>query len=163
MHPPRLIVFSTPLVSTWVLDETHRILFDAGGWLRGAAGRQNQQSQLCRPDPRAPGPHRGTAAVAQSARFGCGSVRGRPCKCCIPKEAVPLWHLGAFWRQFDAGTAGQTQWHPLKPGEQQEIGDDHFSAPVFHAAHSRPRPRAHSQSGLPCRAHGGSPEAGFTR
>src|SRR5689334_6873002 len=30
MLPPRIILFSTPLVSTWVFDETHRILFDAG-------------------------------------------------------------------------------------------------------------------------------------
>ena len=30
MDPPRLIVFSTPLISTFVLDETHHILFDAG-------------------------------------------------------------------------------------------------------------------------------------
>src|SRR5207247_5504231 len=30
MEPPRITIFSTPLVSTWVFDETHRILFDAG-------------------------------------------------------------------------------------------------------------------------------------
>ena len=30
MDPPRLTVFSTPLIATWTLDETHRILFDAG-------------------------------------------------------------------------------------------------------------------------------------
>src|SRR5260370_15264153 len=30
MEPPRLTVFSTPLIATWALDETHRILFDAG-------------------------------------------------------------------------------------------------------------------------------------
>src|SRR5207253_303055 len=30
MDAPRIILFSTPLVSTWVFDETHRILFDAG-------------------------------------------------------------------------------------------------------------------------------------
>src|SRR5438034_4636401 len=30
MDFPRITIFSTPLVSTWVFDETHRILFDAG-------------------------------------------------------------------------------------------------------------------------------------
>src|SRR5690242_15173116 len=30
MEPPRIVVFSTPLVATWALDETHRVLFDAG-------------------------------------------------------------------------------------------------------------------------------------
>src|SRR5258706_14695582 len=30
MDAPRITIFSTPLVSTWVFDETHRILFDAG-------------------------------------------------------------------------------------------------------------------------------------
>src|SRR5438105_13698865 len=30
MQPPHLILFSTPLISTWVFNETHRILFDAG-------------------------------------------------------------------------------------------------------------------------------------
>ena len=30
MQAPKITVFSTALISTWVFDETHRILFDAG-------------------------------------------------------------------------------------------------------------------------------------
>src|SRR5215813_10293525 len=30
MDAPHISLFSTPLISTWVFDETHRILFDAG-------------------------------------------------------------------------------------------------------------------------------------
>src|SRR5437868_9039338 len=30
MDAPHITLFSTPLISTWVFDETHRILFDAG-------------------------------------------------------------------------------------------------------------------------------------
>src|SRR5947199_2514506 len=30
MQAPKITIFSTPLVSTWVFNETHRILFDAG-------------------------------------------------------------------------------------------------------------------------------------
>ena len=128
MHPPRLIVFSTPLVATWVLDETHRILFDAGdGCAALLEGKINKANYVALTHA-----HRDHIAGLPQMLNLRGSVAfgaGQPLQVLHPAGSGSLMALGRFLAQFDAVTTGQTQWHPLKPGEQQEIGDDHFLRP----------------------------------
>ncbi len=128
MHPPRLIVFSTPLVATWVLDETHRILFDAGdGCAALLEGKINKANHVALTHA-----HRDHIAglpqllnLRGSVAFGAGT----PLQVLHPEGSGSLMAFGRFLAQFDPVTAGQTQWQPLKPGEQQDIGDDHFLRP----------------------------------
>ena len=125
MDPPRLIVFSTPLISTWVLDETHRILFDAGdgcaALLEGKIHKANYVALT-----HAHRDHVAGLPQLLNLRGAVAHAAGSPLQILHPEGSGSLMALGRFLAQFDHVTAGRTQWHPLSPGEQIEVGDDRF-------------------------------------
>ncbi len=125
MDPPRLILFSTPLVSTWVLDETHRILFDAGD---GATALL--EGKIHRADVVAlTHAHRDhVAGLPQllNLRGGVAAANGTPLRVCYPEGSNSLLAMGKFLMQYDAMTAGRTHWQALQPGEQIPLEDGQF-------------------------------------
>ena len=125
MDPPRCIVFSTPLISTWVLDETHRVLFDAGdgcaALLEGKIHKANYVALT-----HAHRDHIAGLPQLLNLRGAVAFGAGTPLQVLHPEGSGSLMALGRFLAQFDHSTAGQAHWHPLKPGEQRDIGDDRF-------------------------------------
>src|SRR5271165_5217389 len=109
MDPPRLTVFSTPLISTWVLDETHRILFDAGD---GAAalleGKIHKANVIAL--THAHRDHIAGLPQLLNLRGGVAAANGEPLRVVHPDGSGSLIALGRFLAQFDQMTAGRVQW-----------------------------------------------------
>jgi len=109
MDPPRLTLFSTPLVSTWVLDETHRILFDAGdgatALLEGKIHRAGIVALT-----HAHRDHIAGLPQLLNLRGGVAAANGEPLRVYHPEGSGSLQAFGRFLSQFDVMTAGQTLW-----------------------------------------------------
>ena len=143
MQPPRLIVFSTPLVSTWVLDETHHILFDAGdGATALLEGKIHKIHRVAL--THAHRDHIAGLLQLLNLRGGVAAQNGTPLEILHPEGSGSAAALGRFLAQFDQATAGQTVWHGLRPDDRIALEDGlflrayatrHFSDPDS----SRPR------------------------
>ncbi|MCW3052529.1 MAG: ribonuclease [Chthonomonadales bacterium] len=125
MDPPRLTLFSTPLVSTWVLDETHRILFDAGdgatALLEGKIHRAGIVALT-----HAHRDHIAGLPQLLNLRGGVAAANGEPLRVYHPEGSGSLQAFGRFLSQFDVMTAGQTLWHTLQSGDQVPLEDGQF-------------------------------------
>ena len=125
MDPPRLIVFSTPLIATWVLDETHRILFDAGDGCAALLEGKIQKANFVALT-HAHRDHIAGLPQLLNLRGGVAYGAGTPLQIFHPEGSGSLMALGRFLTQFDHATAGHTQWHPFNAAEQWDLGDDRF-------------------------------------
>lgn len=125
MEPPRLTVFSTPLISTWVLDETHRILFDVGdgatAMLEGKIHKTNIVALT-----HAHRDHIAGLPQLLNLRGGVATSHGEPLRVFHPDGNGSIVAMGRFLAQFDPGTAGRTVWQPLRPEERVALEDNHF-------------------------------------
>lgn len=125
MDPPRLIVFSTPLIATWVLDETHRILFDAGdgcaALLEGKIHKANFVALT-----HAHRDHVAGLPQLLNLRAGVAYSGGTPLQVLHPEGSHSLAAFGRFLSQFDHVTAGRSEWHTLQDGQQWDVGDNRF-------------------------------------
>ena len=125
MDPPRLTVFSTPLVSTFVLDETHRILFDAGdgtaALLEGKIHKANLVALT-----HAHRDHIAGLPQLLNLRGGAAANSGQALRLLHPEGSGTFLAFSRFLMQFDAATAGRTVWQPLAAGETVELEDRHF-------------------------------------
>ncbi len=125
MEPPRLIVFSTPLIATWVLDETHRILFDAGdGCAALLEGKIHKANYIAL--THAHRDHIAGLPQLLNLRGGVAWQAGTPLQIFHPEGSGSLIAMGRFLHQFDHQTAGHTEWHPLRAEDQHALSDDRF-------------------------------------
>jgi ribonuclease Z len=125
MDPPRLTVFSTPLIATWVLDETHRVLFDAGdgaaAMLEGKIHKANVIALT-----HAHRDHIAGLPQLLNLRGGVAAANGEPLRVYHPEGSGSLLALSRFLSQFDQMTAGRVQWQALRPGERVPLDDNRF-------------------------------------
>jgi ribonuclease Z len=125
MDPPRLTVFSTPLISTWVLDETHRILFDAGD---GAAalleGKIHKANVIAL--THAHRDHIAGLPQLLNLRGGVAAANGEPLRIIHPEGSGSFLAFGRFLSQFDQMTAGRTLWQAIAAGERVPLDGNRF-------------------------------------
>lgn len=125
MDPPRLTVFSTPLVSTFVLDETHHILFDAGdgatALLEGKIHKANIVALT-----HAHRDHIAGMLQLLNLRGGAAANQGEPLRVLHPESSGSFLSLSRFLSHFDQATSGQVKWMPMRPGEQIALDDRRF-------------------------------------
>lgn len=128
MEPPRITVFSTPLVATWVLDETHRILFDAGdGTTAMLEGRIHRIHYVAL--THAHRDHIAGLPQLLNLRAGVAFNSGTPLSVLHPEGSGSLMALARFLSAFDAGTSARTRWHPVTPETRIPLPDHHFLRP----------------------------------
>ena len=116
---------STPLVSTWVLDETHRVLFDVGdgatALLEGKIHKANIVALT-----HAHRDHIAGLPQLLNLRGGVAAANGEPLRVYHPEGSGSLQAFGRFLSQFDAMTTGQTLWQTLQSGDQVPLEDGQF-------------------------------------
>lgn len=125
MDPPRITVFSTPLVSTWVLDETHRILFDVGD---GAAAMLEGKIHKARIAALTHAHRDHIAGLPQflNLRGGQAAAMGEPLQVFHPDGSGSFLAMARFLSHFDQATAGRVTWNTWRPGDQLELDDGKF-------------------------------------
>ena len=128
MDPPRLTLFSTPLVSTWVLDETHHILFDAGdgvtAMLEGKIHKANIVALT-----HAHRDHIAGLPQLLNLRGGVAAQAGEPLRVLHPDGSGSFIAIQRFLAHFDSNTAGRVHWQAVRPGDQIPLEDGRFLRP----------------------------------
>lgn len=115
MEPPKIAVFSIPLVTTWVLDDTHRILFDAGDGVTAMLDARIHRIRL--------------VALTHAHRDHCSGLLqllnltggSGDQRVVYPEGSGALRAFSTFLSTFDAKTTGKVQWLPMSAGETVEI------------------------------------------
>lgn len=115
MDPPRISLFSIPLVSTWVLDDTHRILFDAGDGVTAMLDARIHRIRL--------------VALTHAHRDHCSGLlqllnltgKSGEQRVVYPEASGALRALSTFLSTFDARTTGRVQWLPIAPGDEVPV------------------------------------------
>ena len=136
MEPPHLILFSTPLISTWVFDETHRILFDAGDGVTALLDSKIHKIRL--------------AAITHTHRDHCAglmqllNLRGGAgdFTTVYPEASGSGRALAGFLTTFDARSTGKVKWNPLGPGDLLDVEPERHFLRAFATDH-------YIQSGTP--------------
>lgn len=125
MDPPRITVFSTPLISTWVLDETHRILFDVGD---GAAAMLEGKIHKANVVALTHAHRDHVAGLPQflNLRGGVAHANGEDLRIFHPEGSGSFVALARFLSHFDQMTAGHARWQAWKPGDQADLGGNRF-------------------------------------
>jgi ribonuclease Z len=140
MRPPQITLFSTPLVSTWVFDATHRILFDAGDGVAALLDSRIHKMRL--------------AAITHTHRDHCAglmqllNLRGGAgdFTTVYPEGSGSARAFANFLTHFDSRSTGKVRWHPLGAGETLAIEPDRHFLRGFETNHYPPagtsRPRS---------------------
>jgi len=110
VEPPKIALFSTPLISTWVLDDTHRILFDAGD---GVSAMLDARIHRIR-----------AVALTHAHRDHCSGLlqllnltgESGAMSVLYPEGSGALRALSGFLSGFDARTTGRVAWRPIGAG-----------------------------------------------
>lgn len=125
MDPPRLIVFSTPLISTWVLDETHRVLFDVGD---GATAMLEGKIQRVRLIALTHAHRDHIAGLPQmlNLRGGAAAASGEPLRVVHPDGSGSFLAMSRFLSHFDQATAGRVEWQTWRPGDRTALDETRF-------------------------------------
>src|SRR5436309_12325763 len=118
MQAPHLILFSTPLISTWVFDETHRILFDAGDGVTALLDSRIHKLRL--------------AAITHSHRDHCAglmqllNLRGGAGDfiAVYPEGSGSARTLAGFLTSFDSRSTAHVKWEALAPNTEFPIEPD---------------------------------------
>ncbi len=128
MEPPRITAFSTPLVSTWVLNETHRILFDAGdGTTAMLEGKIHRIHQIAL--THAHRDHIAGLPQLLNLRAGHAHHSGTPLTIIHPEASGSVMAMARFLSTFDAGTSALARWQPVTPHSRIPLADNHFLRP----------------------------------
>jgi ribonuclease Z len=140
MNPPRITIFSTPLVSTWVFDETHRILFDAGDGVTALLDSKIHKIRL--------------AALTHTHRDHCAglmqllNLRGGAGDfiAVFPEGSGSARAFASFLSAFDSRSTGKVRWQPLGVGASFPITPERHFLRGFETDHyppaDPPRPRS---------------------
>jgi len=134
MDAPHITLFSTPLVSTWVFDETHRILFDAGDGVTALLDSKIHKIRL--------------AAITHSHRDHCAglmqllNLRGGAGDfvTVFPEGSGSARALANFLVSFDTRSTSKVQWHPLTLEEPLPIEPARHFLRGFETDHYPPPP-----------------------
>lgn len=140
MEPPHIVLFSTPLISTWVFDETHRILFDAGDGVTALLDSKIHKIRL--------------AAITHTHRDHCAglmqllNLRGGAGDfvTVFPEGSGSARAFANFLTAFDSRSTGKVRWQPLGIGETFSIEPERHFLRGFETDHyppaDPPRPRS---------------------
>jgi ribonuclease Z len=125
MDPPRVTLFSTPLVSTWVLDETHRIFFDVGdgaaAMLEGKIHRAHYVALT-----HAHRDHIDGLPQFLNLRGGVAAAAGTPLKVIHPDGSGSFQAMARFLAHFDQATSGRVEWETWRPGDRMPLESGRF-------------------------------------
>jgi ribonuclease Z len=125
MDPPRLIVFSTPLISTFVLDETHRILFDAGDGTTALLEGKIHKAQIVALS-HAHRDHIAGLPQLLNLRGGVAAANGEPLRVVHPEGSGSFLAMSRFLAHFDQATSGYVRWLPMRAGDCVEMEGRRF-------------------------------------
>jgi ribonuclease Z len=140
MDAPRITLFSTPLISTWVFDETHRILFDAGDGVTALLDSKIHKIKL--------------AAITHTHRDHCAglmqllNLRGGAgdFTTVYPDGSGSARAFANFLIAFDSRSTAKVHWQPLGLGEDFPIEPERHFLRGFETNHYPPaettRPRS---------------------
>lgn len=134
MEAPRITLFSTPLVSTWVFDETHRILFDAGDGVTALLDSRIHKIRL--------------AAITHTHRDHCAglmqllNLRGGAGDfvTVFPDGSGSARAFASFLTSFDSRSTAFVKWQPLGIGEDLPIEPERHFLRGFETFHYPPVP-----------------------
>jgi ribonuclease Z len=140
MDAPRITLFSTPLVSTWVFDETHRILFDAGDGVTALLDSRIHKIRL--------------AAITHTHRDHCAglmqllNLRGGAGDfvTVFPEGSGSARAFAAFLTSFDSRSTAQVKWQPLGVGDDLAIEPERHFLRGFETIHYPPAENARARS-----------------
>ena len=129
MDVPKITVFSTALVSTWVFDETHRVLFDAGDGVTALLDSKIHKIRL--------------AAVTHMHRDHCSgllqllNLRGGAGDfvTVMPEGSGAGKRLAGFLSEFDARSTGKVNWKTMVAGESIPIEPERHFLRAFETDH----------------------------
>lgn len=140
MKAPKITIFSTPLVSTWVFDDTHRLLFDAGD---GVAATLDSRIQRIRMVAITHTHRDHCAGMTQllNLRGGLGEVPAA-----YPAGSGSAKVLAEFLTAFNSRTSGNIRWLPTEAGGCISIEPARHFVRAFETRHYRPTPPARTQS-----------------
>jgi ribonuclease Z len=135
MDPPRLTLFSTPLVSTWALDETHRILFDVGDGAAAMLDGKIHKTHLVALT-HAHRDHIAGLPQFLNLRGGAAAAEGEPLRVLHPDGSGTFFALARFLSHFDSNTSGRVRWQAVQPGDRIELEAGRFlqAFPTHHVA-----------------------------
>jgi len=134
MDAPHITLFSTPLVSTWVFDETHRILFDAGDGVTALLDSKIHKIRL--------------AAITHTHRDHCAglmqllNLRGGAGDfvTVFPEGSGSARAFTSFLAAFDSRSTSKVRFHPLSLEEPLPIEPDRHFLRGFETDHYPPPP-----------------------
>src|SRR5947209_2644927 len=129
MNPPKVTIFSTPLISTWVFDETHRILFDAGDGVTAMLDSKIHKIRL--------------VAITHTHRDHCAglmqllNLRGGAGDfvAVYPEASGSGRTLANFLTAFDSRSTSKVKWNPLGIGESLAIDPERHFLRTFETDH----------------------------
>jgi ribonuclease Z len=125
MDPPRLSVFSTPLISTFVLDETHRVLFDAGDGVTALLEGKIHKAQVVALS-HAHRDHIAGLPQLLNLRGAVAASNGDPLRVLHPEGSGSFLAISRFLSHFDQATSGKVRWQPVRPGDAVEMESRRF-------------------------------------
>jgi Metal-dependent hydrolases of the beta-lactamase superfamily III len=140
MDAPRITLFSTPLVSTWVFDETHRVLFDAGDGVTALLDSRIHKIRL--------------AAITHTHRDHCAglmqllNLRGGAGDfvTVYPEGSGSARALANFLTSFDSRSTAHVKWHPLGTAEDLPIEPERHFLRGFETDHYPPAENVRARS-----------------
>ena len=129
MNPPQISLFSTPLVSTWVFDETHRVLFDAGDGVTATLDSRIHKIRM--------------VAITHAHRDHCSglmqllNLRGGAGDfvAAYPEDSGAGRALSSFLTSFDSRSTGKVKWLPVGPGASVPILPERHFLRTFRTDH----------------------------
>jgi ribonuclease Z len=125
MDPPRLIVFSTPLVSTFVLDETNHILFDAGDGTTAMLEGKIHKARIVALS-HAHRDHIAGLPQLLNLRGGVAAANGEPLRVVYPEGSGSFLAMSRFLAHFDQATSGCVRWQPTRAGDTLALDGRRF-------------------------------------
>ena len=140
MDAPRITLFSTPLVSTWVFDETHRVLFDAGDGVTAMLDSRIHKIRL--------------AAITHTHRDHCAglmqllNLRGGAGDfvAVFPEGSGSARALANFLTAFDSRSTAHVKWQPLGIREDLPIEPERHFLRGFETEHYPPAETGRARS-----------------
>jgi ribonuclease Z len=126
---PRISLFSTPLLSTWVLDDTRRILFDAGDGVTAMLDSRIHRIRLVALTHT----HRDHCAGLMqllNLRGGAGDL-----VCVYPDGSGSARALTSFLQSFDSRSTAKVRFEPISIGQSIPIEPDRHFLRAFATDH----------------------------
>jgi len=125
MDPPRLTVFSTPLISTFVLDETHHVLFDAGDGATALLEGKIHKAHVVALS-HAHRDHIAGLPQLLNLRGGVAAANGEPLRVIHPEASGSMMAISRFLAHFDPATSAHVRWLPVNDRDEVPLEGRRF-------------------------------------